>query len=182
MLFGIILISLIAFLAIWIISVQNRLVTVNEFCQNSLSQINVQQQSRWDALVSLYDLTKNYAALEGETLLKVISARKNITNNTSTEDIQAQEKLLTQGFASIHALAEAYPDLKANSVYIKTMDSVNTYEENVRMSRMVYNDSVTKFNRMVLSFPGSLVANLLHFSKRDYLEEVSEKKEMPSFK
>ena len=182
MIFGIIFGSLILILVLWIISVQNKLVSVNEFCENSLSQIGVQLQSRWDALTALADLTKNYSNFENETLLRVISARKSVMRNATTEDVKTQESLLNQGFASINALAEAYPDLKANSVYIKTMDNVNSYENNVRMSRMVYNDSVTKFNRLVLSFPGSFIARLLHFNKRDYLEEVSEKKEMPSFK
>lgn len=174
--------GLLLLLVIWVISVQNKLVSVNEFCENSLSQIGVQQQSRWDALTALADLTKNYSSFENDTLLKVISARKNVLHNVTTKDIQSQENLLSQGFASINALAEAYPDLKANTVFIKTMDNVNTYENNVRMSRMVYNDSVTKFNRLVLSFPGSMIASLLRFRKRDYLEEVAEKKEMPSFK
>ena len=180
--FGIILIGLIVILGIWMISVQNNLVSVDEFCKNSLSQIGVQQQSRWDALTALADLTKNYSSFESETLIKVISARKNITGNATTGDVDAQENLLQKGFASINALAEAYPDLKANAVYIKTMDNVNNYENNVRMSRMVFNDAVTKFNRIVLSFPGSLIAGWLKFSKRDYLEDVPGKAEIPSFK
>lgn len=182
MMISIILLGLVLFLLIWMVSVQNKLVSVNELCENSLSQIGVQQQSRWDALTSLSDLTKNYSSFESETLLKVISARKSIARNASADEVQSQENLLSQGFASINALAESYPELKSNSVYIKTMENVNTYEDKVRMSRMVYNDSVTKYNRMVLSFPGSVIASFLHFKKKDYLKEVSEKKEMPSFK
>ena len=182
MLLGLFIIGLVVILGFWIISVQNKLVSVEEFCKNSLSQIGVQQQSRWDALSALADLTKNYSSFESETLLKVISARKNITGVATAKEIESQENLLQKGFSSINALAEAYPDLKANSVYIKTMDNVNSYENNVRVSRMVYNDSVTKFNRMVLSFPGSMIAGMLKFSKRDYLEEGADKKGMPSFK
>ena len=180
--FGVILVALIVVLVIWFVSVQNKLVSMDEFCKNSLSQIGVQLQSRWDALTALADLTKNYSSFENDTLLKVIAARKGITGDASAKDVEAQENLLQKGFSSINALAEAYPDLKANSVYVKTMDNVNTYENNVRMSRMVYNDSVTKFNRMVLSFPGSMIAGMLRFGKRDYLEEVAGKSEMPSFK
>ncbi|MDQ5984249.1 MAG: Protein LemA [Eubacteriales bacterium SKADARSKE-1] len=182
MLISMVLIGLVIILVVWIISVQNKLVSVDEFCKNSLSQIGVQQQSRWDALTALADLTKNYSSFESETLIKIISARKNITMGSTTGDVQNQENLLQKGFASINALAEAYPDLKANSIYIKTMDNVNNYENNVRMSRMVYNDTVTKFNRMVLSFPGSIIAKFLKFDKRNYLEDVDGKKEMPSFK
>ncbi len=115
--------------------------------------------------------------------MEVISARKTtVLGETAEGYIQSQEKLLNKGFSTINALAESYPDLKSNSVYIKTMDNVNTYENNVRMGRMVYNDSVTKFNRVVLSFPGSLIAKMLKYNKKNYLEDAIGKSEMPSFK
>ena len=80
----------------------------------------------------------------------------------------------------IKLVAEQYPDLKANENYGKCMDSVNVYENQVRTSRMVYNDTVTKFNRIVRQFPDSFVASLLHFETKDYLKEVAEKSGMPS--
>ena len=80
------------------------------------------------------------------------------------------------------AVAESYPELKANENYIKTMDSVNKYEEMVRKSRLVYNDSVTKLNRTIRMFPTSLVAGILHIVSRDYLEVNDKKADMPSMK
>ena len=77
---------------------------------------------------------------------------------------------------------ERYPELKANETFIKTMDSVNTYQNQVRMSQMVYNDSVTKFNQLIRQFPDSIVAALFHFTPREYLEQNQEKAEMPSMK
>lgn len=80
------------------------------------------------------------------------------------------------------AVAESYPDLKADNTYIKTMDAVNQYESMVRTSRLIYNDSVTKLNRAVRMFPASLIAGILGFSKRAYLEAVDEKVNMPGMK
>ena len=80
------------------------------------------------------------------------------------------------------AVAESYHDLKANQNYIKTMDSVNEYENKVRQSRLIYNDSVTKLNRQIRMFPTSLVAGMLGFSKRTYLGAEQEKAQMPNMK
>jgi LemA protein len=74
---------------------------------------------------------------------------------------------------------EKYPDIKANQMYIKTMDSVNMYENQVRMSRMVYNDSVTNYNRLIRQIPSNIVASLFGFKSREYLEENEAKTEMP---
>ena len=77
---------------------------------------------------------------------------------------------------------EQYPDIKANETFGKTMDSVNSYQNQVRMSQMVYNDSVTKFNQLIRQFPSSIVASMLHFTAREYLvENEGGKAEMPSF-
>ena len=76
-------------------------------------------------------------------------------------------------------MAESYPELKASSLYTKTMDSINDYENKVRMSRMVYNDSVTKLNRDVKMFPSSLVASMLNVHPREYLTVDENKKDMP---
>ena len=80
------------------------------------------------------------------------------------------------------AVAESYPDLKANENYIKTMDNVNDYEKMVRQSRLIYNDSVTKLNRAIRMFPTSLVAGMLGVTSRDYLEASESKADMPNMK
>jgi LemA protein len=165
---------------VWGIRVQNQLVHSDELCGNALSQIGVQQSSRWDALTALADLTKGYSDHEYKAMLDIISARRDVGPQSSAAEAQQQEDILTQGFIRVRALAEAYPDLKANTVYIKTMDTVREYENNVRMSRMVFNDSVTKFNRLVRSFPSSVVASILRFAIRDYLQNDTEKSDMPS--
>ena len=176
----IILIAIIAVLVLWGISVQNKLVQADEMCNNALKQINVQQVSRYDALQALVKLTREYASYESETLQKVISQRKiTASANPTPAEIDANEAALKEMSAKLIAIAEQYPDLKANQNYQQTMQSIEKYEENVRMARMTFNDTVTKFNNQVRMFPGSVVAGILGFAKREYLAEDNSKKEYP---
>lgn len=165
--------------ATWFVRGQNRLVHAEELCGNALSQIGVQQQSRWDGLVVLSDLTRSYSELEYKTLMDTIRARQGIGSGSSAQEVDGQEQMISQGFGRVQALAEAYPDLKSNTIYLKTMDEVKNHEENVRMARMVYNDTVTKYNGLVRSLPGSLLAGGLGFAPRGYLQEDPGKANVP---
>lgn len=174
-----VIIALVVIVILWFINVQRRLVSHDELCQNSMSQIGVQQQSRWDALGTLADVVKSYNEHEYKTLMDVISMRKEINGASSAEDANAQEQAIGKVVTAIKAVAEQYPELKANENYIKLMEDVRIYEDQVRTSRMVYNDTVTRYNRIIRQFPDSVVASFLHFSTRGYLETPSEKKDMP---
>jgi LemA protein len=176
----IIILVIVAALVLWGISMQNKLVQSDELCNNALKQINVQQVSRYDAIKALVKLTREYASYESETLEKVIAQRK-ITSaaNPTISEINENEAALQQMSARLIAVAEQYPDLKANQNYQQTMADIKQYEENVRLSRMTFNDTVTKFNNMVRMFPGSLVAGILGFAKRDYLADEPAKKDYP---
>ncbi len=178
----IIILAVVALLVVWVISVQRTLVNEDEKCKNAMSQIGVQQSSRWDALSALADLTRSYNEHEYKTLTGVIAQRAVINSGSSTAEADAQENMLTQALGRIMAVAEQYPELKANENYKRIMDSVNVYENQVRMSRMVYNDTVTIFNRQVRQFPGSIVASMLHFVEKTYLQVEASKTDMPSMK
>lgn len=171
---------IVAILILWVISVQRTLVALDENINNAMSQIGVQLSSRWDALVSLLDLTKGYAEHEYKTMTDTIKARRQITRDSSPQDVKQQENFLVEALGKIMMVAEQYPDLKADQTYIKTMDSVNQYENMVRTSRLIYNDNVTKLNRAVRMFPVNLIAGMLGFAQRTYLEAVDEKATMPS--
>ena len=176
----IIILIIAAALVLWGISVQNKLVQADELCNNALKQINVQQISRYDALQALIKLTREYASYESETLEKVIAQRKiTASANPTVSEINANEQLLQEASAKLIAVAERYPDLKANQSYQQTMADIKSYEENVRLSRMTFNDTVTKFNNQVRMFPGSVVAGILGFGKRDYLADEPAKKDYP---
>ena len=177
-----IILAIVALVVLWVIGVQRKLVEKDELCKNALSQIGVQQASRWDALTALVELVKSYNEHEYNTLRDVIAQRKNITGESSVAEAQAQEQVLTGLVRNINLVAEQYPELKANENYAKAMDSVNLYENQVRLSRMTFNDTVTKYNKEIRQFPTSLVAGLLGFKTRDYLDEAVGKSEMPSMK
>lgn len=162
------------------ISTQRRLIHSDELCGNALSQIGVQQTSRWDALTALAKLTKDYSSHEYETLMAVISKRQGITGQSSPAEIDTQENLLQQITGKLIAIGESYPDLKSNTVYMTSMNSVNDYENKVRISRMTYNDTITKYNRLVRQFPSSVFAGMMGFHVRDYLAADASKSEMPT--
>ena len=173
-----IILALVVLVGYYIYKTQRELVNLDEMATNSFNQIAVQQNSRWDAISSLVAMTEKYSKHEHDTLVEVIGQRNKGTGATAAE-INAQENALTQALGRLIAVREAYPELKADGMFNKTMDSINEYENLVRTSRMVYNDSVTKINRMVRQWPSSFVARLLNFGKRDYLEVPDEKKDMP---
>ena len=182
MLYIISFVIIIAIIISWVISVQRTLVVVDENINNTMSQIGVQLSSRWDALISLLDLTKGYATHEYNTLTEIIKDRCPITKDSLLDDIRKQENIIAAVMRGIMAVAENYPDLKVNSTYIKTIDAVNQYENMVRTSRLIYNDSVNKLNRAIRMWPASLIAGILGFSKRAYLEEIDEKANITSLK
>lgn len=175
----IIIAVIVALAAIWFISVQRKLVSADEMCRNAVSQIGVQQESRWDSVTSLVSLTKSYNEHEYKTLTDVIGQRKEITRDSRPSEVEAQEQALALASDRIRLVAEQYPQLKASETYVKTMDSLNNYENQVRMSRMIVNDTVTKYNRIVRQFPSSIAASLLRFGTREYLKEPEGKTGMP---
>ena len=179
----IIIVLLVVLLAGWVISTQRRLVVMDENINNAMSQIGVQLSSRFDALTALLDLAKGYAAHESQTLIETVKSRRSVITAKSTpQDVLQQEGVISEALGRISMVAERYPELKADKGYAKCMDAVDSYEKMVRTSRLIYNDSVTKLNREIRMFPVSLIAGMLGFRQRDYLEAREDKADMPSMK
>ena len=179
----IIIALLVVLLAGWVMSTQRRLVVMDENINNAMSQIGVQLSSRFDALTALLDLAKGYAAHESQTLIETIKSRRSVITAKSTpQDVLQQEGVISEALGRISMVAERYPELKADKGYAKCMDAVDSYEKMVRTSRLIYNDSVTKLNREIRMFPVSLIAGMLGFHQRDYLEAREDKADMPSMK
>jgi LemA protein len=105
-----------------------------------------------------------------------------ITAKSTPDDVLRQEGIISEALGRIAMVTEKYPELKANQTYIKTMDAVETFENMVRTSRLIYNDSVTKLNREIRMFPVSMIAGMLGFQQREYLVEQEDKADMPSMK
>lgn len=171
-----IIIAVVAIILIWwFLSTQRELVKLDELCKNALSQIEVQLNSRWDALLNLAGAAREMATTESETIIKTIEARRQSSVKTAADVNEAQG-----GFAEVMSrlmvVTEAYPELKSHPLYQSLMNDINGYEDKVRMSRMVYNDSATKLNRYVRQLPSSIIANMLHFDIKEYIKIDDEKK------
>ena len=171
----IILIVLAVIVIGYFVSTQRSLVSLDELCKNALSQIEVQLNSRWDAVLALAKMAAQYSKHESETLIQVIQQRRGADIN-SPADVNEQQNALQQVMGRLIAIGEAYPALKAAALFRETQEGVKQYEENVRMSRMIYNDTATKMNRMVRQWPSSIVASMLHFDLKDYLKVDEEQK------
>ena len=176
MLAGIILIALIVIIGLWFISTQRELVKLQELCKNALSQIEVQLNSRWDALLNLAGAAREIAGKESETIIKAIEARRPAGGIKSAADVNASQSGFADVMNRLMVVTEAYPDFKSHPLYQSLMNDINGYEDKVRMSRMVYNDSATKLNRYVRQIPSNIVASLLHFDVMEYIKIDDEKK------
>ena len=171
----IVIIALVVIVDMYIFKTQRELVNLDELCKNALSQIAVQLNSRWDAVLNLAKMAAQYSKHESETLIKAIRERR-ISDISTPAQVNQQQGELQQVLGRLIAVGEAYPDLKAADLFRETMDGIKQYEENVRMSRMVYNDTATKMNRMVRQWPSSFVASLLNFREKEYLKVDEEQK------
>ena len=173
------IIIVVAVIAIgYFISTQRSLVSLDEMCKNALSQIEVQLNSRFDAVVALAKTAAKYAEHESDTIIKTVEARGGHTPSTGAtpEAINQQSDLLSQMMGKLNVVFERYPELKASELYIEAQEGQKQYEENVRISRMVYNDTATKMNRMVRQWPSSIVASTLNFTVKEYLKIDDEQK------
>ena len=166
----------------YFISTQRELVRLDEMCKNALSQIEVQLNSRFDAVVALAKTAAKYAQHESQTIVETIQARGgNGAPQGTPATLNQQSDLLGQMVGRLNMVIESYPELKANELYAETQRGQKEYEENVRLSRMVFNDTATKMNRMVRQWPSSIVASMLHFGLKDYLTvDDAKKKDYPN--
>lgn len=173
--------AIIAGLVIWVVLVQRRFVAMDENINNAMSQIGVQISSRFDALIALLDITKEYADKESQILIDTIKPRRSVITAQSTpEDVVAQERIISEVLDRVAMIVEQYPELKTNKNCAKYMNAVDSYEKMMRTSRLIYNDSVSKFNRELRMFPTSLLGRIFGFSQRNYMEIPQEKIDMPS--
>lgn len=176
-----IILIIIVLIAIFAIGVYNKLVRSEEMVSNSMAQIAAQVESRWDALVNLIDATKHYSEFELEAFEKITQNRSTINKNSSPKEVEKDDQAFDGAMRNFYAVAENYPDLKSSKLYQETMSSINKYEDNVRHSRMIYNDTVTKFNRSIKSFPQNIFAGMLGFSEKEYFTNDPKKNDAPRF-
>ncbi len=148
----------------------NKLVALKNRCENAWSDIDVQLRRRYDLIPNLVETVKGYASHEKETLENVIKARQGAIDAKGQEEQKVQENLLTGALRQLFAVAEAYPDLKANQNFQDLSMSLREIEDAIQNARRYYNAIVRDLNTTVESFPSNIVANMFGFKKRDYFE------------
>lgn len=164
------------------ISIYNKLIKVKNWVEEALAQIDVQLKRRNDLIPNLVETVKGYAKHEQETFEKVIAMRNQLLS-IPEGDIEKQMEVsnqLTGALKSIFALAESYPDLKANQNFLNLQEELTNTENKIAYSRQLYNSTVKDYNITIETFPSNIVAGIHHFSKKAMLETPEEQKDVPT--
>lgn len=173
----IILIIVVVLLVLYVISVYNGLIQLRNKVDDQASQIDVQLKRRFDLIPNLVETVKGYTKHEKETLEGVIKARNTYNTAGTLEEQLKADGELTKAMNKLFALAEAYPDLKADSSFLKLQNELSSIEEKIVYSRQFYNDSVLKLNNKIEMFPSNIVAGMFNFKKRQFFEASSEERQ-----
>ena len=152
------------------VGIYNGIISLRNRIDNAWSQIDVQLRKRYDLIPNLVETVKGYAAHEKETLEKVIQARRLGVDAQTIEDHSKAENMITGTLKTLFAVAEQYPNLKADQHFSKMMDELNGIESNIAYSRQFYNDSVLQYNTRIQTFPGNIIAGWFKFATRGYFE------------
>lgn len=175
-------------LGLWLVSMYNNLVVLRNRVKNAFAQIDVQLKRRYDLIPNLVEAAKGYMAHEKETLTGVIEARnralaarnvaaENSASGTAIGALNAAEGQLTTAMGRFFALAESYPDLKANQNVAALMEELSSTENKVSFARQSFNDSVTSYNTAIQSFPANVIAGGFGFQEMPLLETIKNEQE-----
>lgn len=165
-----VVIGLVVLLAVFIIGIYNGLVAKRQRCNQAFADIDVQLKQRQNLIPNLVETVKGYAAHEKETLDAVIQARQSAVNANTPGEMGAAEGMLGQAIGRLFALAEAYPDLKANQNFLDLQDELAVIEDKIAAARRFYNSAVQDYNTAREQFPGSLVAGSFNFEAREFFD------------
>ena len=167
---AIVLLVVLVLLALYLVVLYNGLVQKRNRVDNSWSQIEVQLKRRRDLIPNIVEAVKGYAAHERGTFEAVTQARAAAAGAQSPAAIGAAEGLLSQALGRLFAVAEAYPDLKANQNFLDLQEQLRDTEDKIAVSRQVYNDTVLTYNNAIQVFPAVLLAGTFGFAKREFFE------------
>ena len=165
-----ILLIIVVLIVLFIISVYNNLVTLKQRAKNSFSQMDVQLQRRFDLIPNLVETVKGYMAHESDTLTKVTELRTSWANAKTVEEKAKVDNELSSTLKTIMAVAEAYPDLKANQNFSNLQAELSETEDKISYSRQFYNDTVTRYNTKLELFPSNIIAGMFHFTAESLFE------------
>ncbi|MDR1021208.1 MAG: LemA family protein [Synergistaceae bacterium] len=165
--------GVLAVAVLYVIAVYNGLIVARNRTDEALSDIDTLLKRRYDLIPNLVETVKGYAKHESETLENVIRARNSAISAQQGEGLAGRfsaENELSGALKTIFALSEAYPDLKANQNFMSLQGELATTEDKLQASRRFYNSMVLSYNNKILMFPGSIIAGMFSFTKRDFFE------------
>ena len=165
-----VVLAILAVAVLYVIAVYNGLVRRRNRVDAAWSQIDVQLQRRHDLIPNLVETVKGYAAHERAVFDEVTQARAAAAGARGVAEQAQAENVITSALRSLFAVAEAYPDLKANQNFLALQEELAGTEGRIAYARQHYNDSVQDYNTRIQSFPGNLVAGSFHFTVREFYE------------
>ena len=165
-----ILLGILVVLAIFIIGVYNRLVALRQTTNQAWSDIEVQLKQRQDLVPQLVNTVKGYASHEKETFREVVDARAAAMGANTVQGQAQAEGMLSAALGKMFALAEAYPELKANTNFLQLQDQLSDVENKIAAARRFYNNSVQEYNTGREQFPAVLIAGPFGFEEREFFE------------
>lgn len=172
----IIIIVVLVLIILSIISTYNELVRLRNKVKDQWSQIDVQLKRRCDLIPNLVETVKGYAKHEKGTLEAVIKARNTFLSAKSPEDEMKASKEITTALNKLFALAEAYPDLKANENFTSLQNTLSETEDKISYARQFYNDNVMNYKNKIEMFPSNIVAGIFNFKPEPFFEATEEER------
>lgn len=165
-----IILAVIVILILWVIVSYNRFITLINRAKEAWADIDVQLKRRYDLIPNLVSTVKGYAAHEQGAFEKVTAARAAAIGAQNIEEKSKAENMLTGALKSLFAVAEAYPDLKANQNFLELQRELSDTENKIQAARRFYNTNVRDLNIMTDSFPSNVIANIFSFHKMEFFE------------
>jgi LemA protein len=176
----IVVLVLVVLLALWGVTSYNRLIRLRNLVQEAWRQIDVELTRRHDLIPNLVETVKGYASHERGTLEDVMKARSAaMSGGQSPADLAQNENVLTQALGRLFAVAEAYPDLKANQNFLALQQELASTEDRIASGRRYYNANVRELNTKVESVPSNIVAGLAHIGRAEYFEAEGAERQAP---
>ncbi len=163
-----VLVAIVALVLLFLAWTFNRLVALRQRVNNGWSEIDVQLRRRYDLIPNLVEAVKGYAAHEREVFEQVAELRSKASQTTGVADKAQAENILTGALKSLFAVAENYPDLKANQNFLALQEELSATESKIAYARQFYNDQVMLLNTKIQSFPASIVAGMFGFTPREF--------------
>ena len=167
---GIIIAVIVVILVIFVISSYNGFVKLKNKCEEAFATMDVYLKKRYDLIPNLVETVKGYAAHEKETLEKVIAARNAAQGASTIEDKIAGENALQGTLKRLFAVAEGYPELKANTNFLDLQEQLKKIEDDIANARKYYNAVIKEFNTKCEVFPSNIIAGLFHFERKPMFE------------